>query len=32
MRLRSRGKFKVGHKLKAGRTGSVHAKKVKAKT
>lgn len=31
MKIRSRGRFKVGHKLKAGRTGSVHAKKMKAK-
>ena len=28
MKIRSRGKFKVDHKARAGRTGSVHKKKL----
>lgn len=31
MKIRSGGKFRVRHALKGGRTGSVHAKKTKAK-
>lgn len=32
MRLRSKGKFSVGHKSKSGRTGSVFAKNLKSRS